>query len=101
MDPIARQRLAEGPLRLRDLVFVMGKNQITSAAMDIKGLSQILGAHRRALDMPTRSAQPPRALPGWLTRFAGFPKGKIQRRSLALIDFHPRARFQLVDLLPR
>src|SRR4029077_9237901 len=69
--------------------------------MDVEGLSKILRAHGGALDMPARSAWPPRAFPTRFPRLARFPQCKIQRRLLALIDFHPCAGFQLIDLFAR
>src|SRR5215469_12163893 len=69
--------------------------------MDVEGLSKILRAHRRALDMPARSAWSPRAFPTRFSRLARFPQRKIQGRFLALIDFHPCAGFQLINLFAR
>src|SRR5262249_17908052 len=71
------------------------------AAVDIEGLPQILRAHCRALDVPARSARSPRTVPTWFSRLTRFPQRKIQRRSLALVDFYPGTRFQLVDFFAR
>src|SRR2546430_9498039 len=101
MDPIARQRLAEGRFGLSNLVFVMGKNQVSAATMDVERLSKILRAHRRALDVPAGSPRPPGTIPRRFARFAGFPQRKIKWRPLPLIDLDAGARFQLIDVLAR
>src|SRR5260370_40366789 len=48
---------------LRDLVLVVWKHQIKSAAMDVEGLAQRDLAHRRAFDVPAPSASAPWASP--------------------------------------
>src|SRR3989304_4483846 len=68
MNPITRERLAEGPLGLRDFIFMVGKHEIPPTPMYIKRPPQTLGAHGGAFDMPTRPARTPRALPGRPTR---------------------------------
>src|SRR6185312_16739120 len=53
--------------RLRDFVFVVRKDQVEAAAMDVEDIAEIGRAHRRALDMPAWPAATPRAFPARLT----------------------------------
>src|SRR4051794_39457973 len=53
VHPHARERMtAMRPFALRDFVFMMRKDKIDSAAMNVEGLAQQSLAHRRAFDMP-------------------------------------------------
>ncbi len=58
MHPGVNVRLAGGRLALGDLVLVMREGQIGPSAMDVKGLAQAAGRHRRALDVPARPPAP-------------------------------------------
>src|SRR5712692_1525493 len=64
MHPISRER---APIMradtLRDLVLVMGEDQIEPAAVNVESLTQRVLAHRRAFDVPAGAAASPRALP--------------------------------------
>ena len=40
VHPVPGERLPAGAFRLGDFIFMVGKNQIFAAAMDIKGLAQ-------------------------------------------------------------
>ncbi len=60
--------------------FVVGKKKIHAAAMDVKLLTQVFGAHGRAFNMPARKTFAPRTCPtlnmfGWCL----FPERKILR----------------------
>ena len=48
---------------LRDLVFVVRKNQVDAAAVDIEGLAQQRVRHRRTFDVPAGAAPAPRRMP--------------------------------------
>ena len=82
MDPITRKRTIEGCFRLGNFVLVVRKHQISAAAVDVKRLSEILGAHCRTFDVPTRPTGTPWAIPSGFARLA-------------------RARLELGDLLAR
>ena len=81
MHPDFGHRLTMAALTLRNFIFVMRENEIQSAPMDIKSLSQKATAHRRTFDMPTRSSPAPGALPERLSRFGRFPECKICSRT--------------------
>src|SRR5689334_547899 len=73
VQPVTRQWPPGRRFGLCDLVFVMRKNQIPPAAMDVERLPQIFRAHGRALDMPARTSGAPRTFPSRLSRLARFP----------------------------
>src|SRR5262245_10392601 len=79
----------------------MGKNQVHPAPVDIKGLSQILAAHRGAFDVPAWPAVSPGALPERLAWLALLPQREVHRMALAFFDFNAGARLQLIELFPR
>src|SRR6187401_2247060 len=62
VHPVVRKALARGS-RLRQLVLVMGKTKIKSAAVDIELIPQVFAAHCRALQIPPRPAWTPRCRP--------------------------------------
>src|SRR6185503_20270385 len=74
------------------------ENQIHPPAMNIECLTQIFDRHGRTLDVPAGTPWTPRALPRWLARLALFPKSKIHRRSLALIDVHSSPSLEILKL---
>ena len=61
------------------------EDQVTAAAVEIKGAPQVFRAHGRAFNVPARAAFAPRAVPGRFARFGRFPKGKVHRVFLAFI----------------
>src|SRR6202034_3988015 len=57
VHPVIRHnRRVEGATRLRDLVLVMGKDEIDAAAVDVEDLAEIFPRHRRAFDVPAGTA---------------------------------------------
>ena len=52
MHPVGGKRLARVRFRLNELVFMVGKDQVEAAAVNIEMAAQILHAHRRAFDVP-------------------------------------------------
>ena len=112
VHPEHRQRLASGTFALRNLVLVVGKLQINTAAVDVKRLTQSLAAHGRALNVPAgaaasivmsvRSAVPIGAVPLGIFRlrfFSRFPQHKIQWVALVVLNCNALARAQVVQRL--
>src|SRR3954462_15069737 len=92
MQPITDEFFPGASLRLRNLRFVMRKNIVHPAAMNIELLPEQLGRHGTALDMPARPARSPRALPlyGAVRFIPRFPKCEIADVFLlVLVAFHP------------
>src|SRR4051812_26206384 len=86
MHPEARELFAGQTLSLRDLILVVREHQVVATAMDVDLRAQLLEVHRRALDMPARSAITPRAGPERLAGLGRFPERKIGRILLALVN---------------
>src|SRR5262249_30647455 len=58
VHPDARHlRAVECAAGLRDLVLVMRKHEIDTAAMDVELFAEMLPGHRRAFDVPARSSR--------------------------------------------
>src|SRR5258705_8689355 len=80
VDPVADKLLARGAFALRNLVFVMRKDQIDAAGMNVEGLSQVLHRHRRALNVPAGTTAPNFCVPGGFCFCSRFlPECKIAR----------------------
>src|SRR5438270_11653737 len=79
MKPEVRKRLASSGFRLGNFVFVMRKNQVFAAGMQVETLAQFCHRHDRTLDMPSRTPRPNLALPRSFTRLRRFPKSEVSR----------------------
>src|SRR5947209_1210657 len=77
MQPIARKRSPRDGLRLRDLVFVMRKNNIDTARVNIERLAKILHCHRGALNVPARTSITERTWPERLVSPARLPQHEV------------------------
>ena len=97
MNPVPREGLARAPFRLCDLVLMVREYQVLAPAVDIEGLAQVFAGHDRAFDVPPGAALAPGRVPGGFSRLGFLPQGEIQGIFLALVHFHPRARFQIVQ----
>ena len=63
VQPVARERLPGRTLALGDLVFVVRKDQVDAAGVNVERLSEVLHAHRGALDVPAGTSRPQRGFP--------------------------------------
>ena len=85
VHPEPGERLTAGGLGLRDLVLVVGEDQVRSAAMDLEVHAQERLGHRRALDVPARPALAPGRVPvDVLPLLARLPEREVLRRLLEL-----------------
>src|SRR5918997_2198724 len=83
MGPGADEReVGMGRGALGELVLVVRKAYVCSAAVDVGPFGQVLVHHRGALDVPTWAPGSPRALPGGLAWFGGLPQREVQRAPL-------------------
>ena len=73
VHPVVDERMLMRAFTLRNLVFMMGKLQVLSAAMYIEMFTQIMLAHRRAFDMPAGTSHAPRRIPLGFSGLRGFP----------------------------
>ena len=60
-------------LALRELVFVMGEDQVETPTVYVEGLTEMRLAHCRALDVPAWTAASPRAVPSRLVGAGPLP----------------------------
>ncbi|VGO98743.1 hypothetical protein SB00610_00516 [Klebsiella quasipneumoniae subsp. similipneumoniae] len=86
---------------LSDFVFVMREHQIGTAAVNVKMVAQLFAVHRRALDMPSRTACAPRRRPAWLALFRHLPQDEVHRITLDVNHVDARPRLQLIEILTR
>ena len=63
VQPIPRRDLMIAHGTLRDLTLMMRELQVHATAMDVEPLTEILGAHGRALNVPTRKTHAPGTFP--------------------------------------
>ena len=89
------------PLSLGNFVGVVSTTQVLSSYMNFKLLAQVLGTHRRTLDVPSRKSYSPGAFPLHLPLSAIFrrklPERKIPRVSFLFIWFKPCSFLDLVE----
>src|SRR6185503_17239378 len=80
VNPVTDKLFPGCAFTLRNLVFVMRKDEIDTAGVNIEFLTEVLHRHCRALDVPPRTAAPNRRVPRSL-RFSGwfFPEREVAR----------------------
>ena len=93
MHPVAGEGdNAGGRFALGDFVFVVGKDQILPAAVDIQGFAQVGHGHAGAFDVPAGAARPPRALPRGFAGAGALPQGEVHGMLFVLVYFDAAAR---------
>ncbi len=98
MHPVVGKLAAACGLALGGLVFVVRKNQILAAAMNVE--RQIRFCHCRTFYMPAWPAHAPGTFPFRLAWLCAFPEREIQGIFLLLARLHPGAGHQLVQAAP-
>ncbi len=106
MAPDPRELDPGRPLRLRNLVFVVRKNEIHAPAVDVERVAEMLASHRRALQMPARAAESPWRLPGGagalILGLGRLPEGKVSYVFLVIVVRRDAgARLDLPRVQPR
>ena len=99
VQPVAHEFFPVHAFALRDLRFVMRKNIVDAAAVNIDLLAEERGCHRTALDVPAGPARDPMDFP---SHFAvlfipRFPKREITRCVLCRIHRASRGRSIAVE----
>src|SRR5258708_31172792 len=80
MYPVVHELLACKSFALSNFIFMMRKDVIHAAGMNIKLLAKIFHRHSATFNMPAREATSPGAIPcHFASGFSNFPKGKILR----------------------
>ena len=96
VHPDVREVVPEGP-RLGNLVLVMGKDEVETAAVDLEARAEMLLGHRGALDVPAGSAvSPGGGPPGVLSGLVGLPEREV---ALILLPWIRLLFPDLVELL--
>jgi hypothetical protein len=79
---------------------MMREDEIHAAAMNVKALTQVLHAHRRAFDMPAGPSGAQLRFPEVLPVFRGLPQDKVPGIVfIVLIGFHTRSRLNAGKVL--
>src|SRR5437016_441300 len=80
VQPVADKLVAGSAFTLRDFIFVMRKNQIDTAGVQVERFAEVFHRHRRALDVPAGPAAPDAGVPGWFFGIVWrLPKSEIAR----------------------
>ncbi len=99
---VCHRRKRHQRLALRDLIFVMRKDQICAAAVNVEAEPVRVEQrfrHRRTLDVPTgASVTVAVEAPARLSRLREFPKRKIERIFFVFANFNACAGFQFIDV---
>ena len=95
MHPVGYVSVPERRLALGDLILMMGEDVVDAAGVDVDTRPQVLGRHRRALDMPAGEAVTPRAGPDQLpARLSRLPEGEVPLVPLERVGLHADSLLQ-------
>ena len=98
VQPVFNHRLfARKGFGLGDFIFMMRENEVTAAAVEVKGIAEVLMAHGRAFDVPARTAFAPGAVPCRFARFSTLPEGKVHGIVFTVVNFDAGAGFHVVE----
>src|ERR1017187_2790123 len=77
MKPIVGKLLSAEGLRLRNFIFVVGKNQVFSASVQIEAWTEFLHRHHGTLDVPAWTARADRCVPRGFARLRSLPEREV------------------------
>ena len=97
MHPVAHIITTMGTAALGNLVFMMGKNKVAAAAVNIDGFTQVSANHGGALQVPARTAAAPGAVPAGIFICGRLPQDKIPGMTLVVSHLHPCPRQHVVQ----
>ena len=104
VQPVVDERPAVRRLALRDLVLMVRELEVDAPAVDVEVLTEQRLAHRRAFDVPARTARAIDAVPFRVVRFRRLrrlPEHEVERILLAVEHGDALAGTKLVDRLAR
>ena len=101
VQPVMCKGAAICALGLCNLVLVVREGQVKTARVNVDRGSEVLVDHRRALDVPARTAFAPGCLPRRLTRLCSLPDCEVHRIFLDLADRDTRTGLQIFERLVR
>ena len=89
VHPVVRKWLSRCRLALCDFVFMVRKNQILSAAVQIQCFTEVMTRHSGTFNMPAWTTFSPWRFPVWFSWLCRFPDSKIQWAFLLIIHINP------------
>ena len=103
VHPEARELPASRTFGLRDLVLVVRENKVDAACVDVhRRVAEEAERHRRALEVPARSARRIHQVPRRLARLPRFPQHEVARVFLRVrVRVHAGARLDAIAIEAR
>jgi len=99
--PARERRAAVRALALSDLVLVVRELQVDAAGVDVDGGAQVRLGHRRALDVPARTAAAPGRVPAGQVVGGRLPQHEVAGIALVRRHFDTRAGQHVVRVAAR
>ena len=100
MKPEVGEHFSGQGLGLCDFIFVMRKDEILAAGVQIESFAQFLHRHGGTFDMPSRPPLPDRTLPERLAFFGRLPQREVAGVVFfVLVHIHTRAVFHSGEIL--
>ena len=97
VHPVVGELASAGCLGLRDLVLVVGEDQVVPSAVDVDGVAEIMPDHGRALDVPAGPSLAPGRVPEDLSGLDSFPYGEVEGILLVGIEIDTSGGPHLLD----
>ena len=103
MDPMVDKAVSGAGFRLGNLIFMMGKHIVDSAAVDVDGVAEKLHRHRGTLDMPAGAPGAKGTIPKYFPiplRIKRLPQYKIGKVIFLIFVSYVIARrveFELIE----
>ena len=99
MEPSLDERFPGQRFALRDLIFVMRKDQVRTAGVNVEVLAQVFHRHGGAFDMPARPPAAERRVPARFALFACFPEDEVANVFLVVfVHVHSRPGSHAADV---
>ncbi len=98
VHPVTGEWLPRIRFRLRQLVLVVWKREVESAAVNVQRLAEESHTHGRAFNVPARPARSPGTVPFRLTRLGCLPQGKIPGITFLVADLDTGPGLQLLRI---
>ena len=99
VHPVLGEAVADGP-GLGDLVLVVREHEVQATAVDVERAAQVHPGHRRALQVPAGTADPPRGLPPGTAVAGALPQREVPHVALAGVRVRVLGRLHVGDPLP-
>ncbi len=97
--PVMGKRHAIAAFALGNLIFMVRKNEVLPAAVDINCFAKVAANHCRTLDVPPGAAVSPWRIPIRFTGFCTFPQGKVHCILFNFSSCNSRTSLQILQRL--